>query len=625
MDPKVHLEEIEILWANASRLEGQVSARSAEFRAQAQPVTLERVQSNIPADAALVEIMSYRPYNVKGRTTSEKWGRPRYVAYLLRHQGSPVFTDLGEAAPIDEASLALRTALASPKSINFKQTARAMDELVMRPVRKLLGGTRMLLLSPDGALNLVPFGALVDEDGRYLVENYTITYLTSGRDLLRLATETDSRQRPIVIANPDFDLAVTTSSQEAPEADASKGLRSLDFTSLQIKPLPGTAQEAAAIKDIVPNTQALTERAATESALKQVKGPRLLHIATHGFFLKDQPLQEVGAARQLVMGEAPRVAQGENPLLRSGLVLAGVKNGQSGAGEDGVLTALEVSGLDLWGTKLVVLSACETGIGDVSNGEGVYGLRRALVLAGAESQLMSLWQVSDTATRDLMVDYYQRIERGEGRTEALRAAQLGMLAGKKQRAVRQSGGAQANSFSVDYSHPYYWASFIPIGDWRNMNKTAQPLVVAPSQPFPLSKQPAAPPRPAIAPKPTEKQNDIEALTRMADERYAQGDFARAAALYKRLLALRPSNADVLIKLGDTYLHQSTPDYEGALAEYRRALTLNSRHEKAWSGIAAAAIGTKRVLVARDAINRLAEINPSNSELAALRSALAALR
>lgn len=624
-DPAQYRAKIARLEGEGEQLEAQVSARSAEFRTQVQPATLERVQQAIPDNAALVEMVLYTPFNARARTPGERFGHARYAAYVLRRGGAPAFVDLGEAAPIDSAVARLRMALGKSQSTDFRRAGRELDELVMRPVRKLLGGARMLLLSPDGALNLVPFSALVDEEGRYLVENYTINYLTSGRDLLRLATETESRQQPIVMANPDFDLAVTASSQDAPEADAARGLRSFDFTTLQIKSLPGTAQEATAIKGIIPNAQVLTERAATESALKQVKGPRLLHIATHGFFLKDQPLQESGTARQLVMGEAKEAVRGENPLLRSGLVLAGVKNGQSGAGEDGVLTALEVSGLDLWGTKLVVLSACETGVGDVDNGEGVYGLRRSLVLAGAESQLMSLWQVNDTATRDLMVDYYRRIERGEGRAEALRAAQLGMLAGKKQGTVRQRNGAQANSFSVDYSHPYYWASFIPIGDWRSMNKTAQPIVVAPSQPVTLSKQPAAPPRPTIAPKPTEKQNDIEALTRMGDARYAQGDFAGAAALYKRSLALRPGNADVFIKLGDTYLHQPLPDYESAIAEYRRALMLNLRHEKAWSGIAAAAIGMKRVLIARDAIDRLAEINPSNSELVKLRLALAALR
>jgi CHAT domain-containing protein len=139
----------------------------------------------------------------------------------------------------------------------------------------------------------------------------------------------------------------------------------------------------------------------------------------------------------------------ENPLLRSGLALAGA-NDRSGRDDDGVLTALEASTLDLWGTKLVVLSACNTGVGEVKNGDGVYGLRRALLLAGSETQVMSLWPMLDQEMRDLMVGYYQRLLKGEGRGEALRQIQLAMLKKAKLR------------------HPYFWASFIQSGKWTNL-------------------------------------------------------------------------------------------------------------------------------------------------------------
>ncbi|HKD44342.1 MAG TPA: CHAT domain-containing protein, partial [Candidatus Angelobacter sp.] len=140
----------------------------------------------------------------------------------------------------------------------------------------------------------------------------------------------------------------------------------------------------------------------------------------------------------------------ENPLLRSGLALAGA-NLDTGAQNGGILTALEASSLDLWGTKLVTLSACDTGLGDVKNGEGVYGLRRAFFLAGSETLLMSLWPVSDRATRDMMTAYYTGLKKGLGRGEALRQAELGMLKRK---------GRQ---------HPFYWASFIQSGEWANLD------------------------------------------------------------------------------------------------------------------------------------------------------------
>ncbi len=154
-----------------------------------------------------------------------------------------------------------------------------------------------------------------------------------------------------------------------------------------------------------------------------------------------------GAARAI----APTTTSNENPLLRSGLVLAGANQLRSGD-EDGILTAMEASGLDLWGTKLVVLSACETGVGKVTNGEGVYGLRRSLVIAGAESLVMSLWQVDDLATKDLMAGYYSKLAAGRGRSSALRDTQLELAAQGK------------------YAHPYYWASFLAAGANSPINK-----------------------------------------------------------------------------------------------------------------------------------------------------------
>jgi CHAT domain-containing protein len=198
----------------------------------------------------------------------------------------------------------------------------------------------------------------------------------------------------------------------------------------------------------MPGLKILRGDQATEGALKKVRGPRILHLATHGFFLPDEPPPQPaddaradGAA--MVPGAAGPPPQ-ENPLLRSGLALAGANKLRSG-NEDGILTALEASGLDLWGTKLVVLSACETGVGKVTNGEGVYGLRRALVIAGAESLVMTLWQVDDLATRDLMAGYYARLGAGKGRGTALRDTQLAIAAQGK------------------YAHPYFWASFLSAG------------------------------------------------------------------------------------------------------------------------------------------------------------------
>lgn len=422
-------------------------------------------------NAALIELVRYYKRASIGKSNNAQ-PAAHYAAYVLRRDGPPSWVELGGAPLIDRHINELRAALSNPSSTSALQTARALDEKVMQPIRKLLGETRRLFISPDGALNLVPFGALVDEQNRFLIEHYTVTYLTSGRDLLRLETHMQSGEAPTIIANPVFG-SVAKDNPPASEQHGSMQ-RSINFLNVSFNPLPGTAGEAKAISMVIPGVKVLTEAQATEAAIKQVKTPRILHVATHGFFLPAQQPQRVEETRgiELITSSLSTVGRAENPLLRAGLALAGANQRQGGGGEDGVLTALEVAGLNLWGTKLVVLSACETGVGEVTDGAGVYGLRRALVLAGAESQVMSLWPVSDEATLDLMVEFYKRLQAGDGRTEALRRVQLEMLGSGEVRQSSESRGIQAeiksNMKVAKRSHPFYWASFISIGDWRSL-------------------------------------------------------------------------------------------------------------------------------------------------------------
>ncbi len=449
-EPSQYSAAVSKLEVRAQELEKQITERAGEFRLQSEPITIERVQAAIPRDAALIEIERYRPLKPKAEQ-SGIWDADRYVAYVLKREGGPTWVELGDAAQIDRDVNHLRAALRTGS--DFRELARAVDETVLRPIRKLLGDVRNVLISPDGALNLVPFAALIDEQKHYAVENFTFTYLTSGRDLLRLETHYASKQGPVVIANPHFDQTSGPTVSIVPVAPSNDRNRSREFQE-RFVPLDATADEARDVSALLSGARVLTGNQATESALKQVRGPSILHIATHGFFLQKRAEQKPVAGDQ----HAPSSINGpatmtlsENPLLRSGLALAGANQRDGGNGEDGILTALEATGLDLWGTKLVVLSACETGVGDVQNGEGVYGLRRALVLAGAESEMISLWKVNDDATRDLMVDFYKRLESGVGRSEALRQVQLKMLK------------------TTDHNHPYFWAAFILSGDWRKLN------------------------------------------------------------------------------------------------------------------------------------------------------------
>jgi len=425
--PEIHRQQLTNLQSEIQQLEDKLSRRSAEFRNLSQPITLEAIQKLIPTNAALVEIVRYQPFNPKATKLSERFSNPHYAVYILFANGEIKTKDLGEAQPIDDNVTAFRRNLADSKTPipQLQKSARQLDEKLTQPIRQLLGNTKTLLLSPDSALNLIPFEALVDENNQYLVENYQITYLTSGRDLLRQKEKFASQQPPLIMADPLYDLTVKKVALNP------NSTRSINLADLVFAPLEATKEEAEAIKKILPKATVLTQTQATENALKQVKRPNILHIATHGFFSK--------------LTDNKKSEENENPLLRSGLVFAGVKVSQS-AGDDGVLSALEATNLNLVGTKLVVLSACDTGNGDITTGEGVYGLRRALVIAGSESQLISLWKVSDNETKDLMIAYYQRLKNGKGRSEALRKTQLAMLK------------------SQDQNHPFYWASFIPSGD-----------------------------------------------------------------------------------------------------------------------------------------------------------------
>ncbi|HSN99270.1 MAG TPA: CHAT domain-containing protein, partial [Candidatus Nanopelagicales bacterium] len=384
-----------------------------------------------------------------------------YAAYVLRRRGPIGFTDLGDAEAIDAAVHTLRRALADPLS-DPRPSSRALHARVMAPLRPLLGDARALLLSPDGELSLVPFGALLDEAGQYLIERHEFTYLTTGRDLVPLIRRVPSRQAPVIVAAPDFDHAggppldsplQPPAPTPLPRAPARRGSRSAEMASVRFPEIPAAWVESQEIARALPRARLLTGPAATERAVKALEGPAILHFATHGFFLPAETRPDIPLPTRDGGPQVPDPRRQvdiehllENRLLRSGLALAGANPRRGAHDEDGILTALEVSGLDLDGTRLVVLSGCDTGVGRTTQGEGVAGLRRAFEMAGAESLVMSLWPVDDEATRHLMAGYYQALAAGAGRSEALRRIALHM------------------KHDPTTAHPYYWAGFIFSGD-----------------------------------------------------------------------------------------------------------------------------------------------------------------
>ena len=236
---------------------------------------------------------------------------------------------------------------------------------------------------------------------------------------------------------------------------------------MKFAPLPGAGDEARAVAKLLGNDCVLRLGAdAREAELKAVQSPRVLHLATHGFFLSDQEFKRTNAFNSWQLAGdvtarrslAPPQDDWENPLVRCGIALAGANHfskletrNPKLETEDGLLTGLEASLLNLQGTELVILSACDSGTGEVKTGEGVMSLRRAFRIAGAESVLASHWKVNDLATSRLMMEFMRRWRGGTPRAQAWREAQLSLLRDTKEK---------------DFSNPYFWAAFTLTGQWR---------------------------------------------------------------------------------------------------------------------------------------------------------------
>src|SRR6185312_4817035 len=339
-----HQRRVASLKQEREHLEAEISAHSAEFRAASQPVTLEAVRLALPQDSALLEFASYHRFVPTGITGKQRRGPSRYAVYALRPDGHTQWKDLGDAKTIDAMIAEYRGALRDPKRNDVVHLSRAMDEKILEPVRGFFGDATHLLISPDGQLSLIPFETLMDRRDHFTVERYSITYLTSGRDLLRMQVPRANKSVPIVVADPFFGAPGGRSlAPERPAkaklvsaAVARRGItRGENLSDIYFAPLTGTAREAREIQSLFPNAKLLTGKQASKAALEDLEAPRFLHIATHGFFLQDappdSPYSRAGATRGIRAS-----VKIENPLLRSGLALAGA-NLVKGAGDDGIL------------------------------------------------------------------------------------------------------------------------------------------------------------------------------------------------------------------------------------------------------------------------------------------------
>lgn len=450
------------------RLENDLKATEAKIAAASELVaktvregdlTLSEIASGLLPHSALLDFIEYRRTDFTAGNS--QWKEHRYAVYLtfpLTGNSTNIVVervDLGEAAPINDniALVCRRMSAGQYAAPDLSAALQQLHALVYAPIARYLTNTSHLIICPDGQLSRVPF-EILPVGKNFLVEEKTVSYITSGREIARLSKpgKHSGRSRSVVMGNPDFDRSLASPHRSVSDVQLAAAPAVLSpltrhFDSLKFQPLPGAEAEARSIASILgKDTKLYLGAEAGVAELKSVKSPRVLHLATHGFYF---PNQEINLLRRLAAGSGNN--NWENPLARCGLAMAGanhamqITNAQT---DNGLVTGLEASLLDLQGTELVILSACDSGTGEVKIGEGVMSLRRAFLIAGAKTVLASHWDISDKATRQLMTEFMRRWQNGEPRAAAWRNAQLSLL------------------HSSNFSNPYFWAAFTLTGQWQ---------------------------------------------------------------------------------------------------------------------------------------------------------------
>lgn len=484
--------------------ERALAEASAEFRSvrARESTSLTALRAVLPPGSALVSYARFLEIDHRGLATGL-----RYAAFVLPDRDAPPrFLALGDSATVEGLVEAWRRAAATgaagrPDAIaraeaECRKSGEALRRRLWDPVAGFLVGRERIFIVPDGALHLVNFAALPAAEGppdRFLVDGTALLHVaTTERDLMEADHPEPTGQGLLALGGAAFDEARGPAGPSGALRGASSPCAL--FRDVRFNALPGSLREVERVRALWADTQGeaaaivLTGASATEEAVKRLApGRRVLHLATHGFFIGrdcrpggDAAARGIGGlvatkpgpppprrtapdtaaapatpSAEPTAGSAPPSAVPEHPLRLSGIALAGANQRGSAAPteEDGVLTAEEIASLDLSGVEWAVLSACDTGLGDVSSGEGVFGLRRALQVAGARSVILSLWAIRDSdALRFMEALYASRLLDRRDTAASVRDACRGVLAAR-----RRAG---------ESTHPFYWAGFLATGDWR---------------------------------------------------------------------------------------------------------------------------------------------------------------
>lgn len=437
--------QLDSLLQVSSTLDKELARRSSAFNAQfmRRKYKFDEIRAVLrPGDAA-VEVIRFNKYNPQagGNFTDE----PGYAFLVLTAEaGHPALITIPGGKDLENKYLRFYR-----NSIKYSLPDAASYKNYFEPLADFLRSRKInrVFFSPDGVYNQINLNSLENTaTQKFVIDEFDIRSVTNTRELVDKKEIGKNKAPSTLIGFPKFNL----DEQELNRKPVKRQDRSTNRTwrggllrymrgEDGISVLPGTEVEIEKISALFgEDVSVFTSRQASERMAKEVDNPRVLHIATHGYFLEDD-----------ITEEKKNKAYFSNPLLNAGLILAGAENflktGEplNEAGDDGILTAFEAMNLSLDQTQLVVLSACETALGEVQNGEGVYGLQRAFKLAGAQSIVMSLWNVDDEATQQLMTAFYDQMLRTGDQHAAFRSAQ--------------------QKVKEQYPSPFFWGAFIMVG------------------------------------------------------------------------------------------------------------------------------------------------------------------
>ncbi|QDS91234.1 photosystem I assembly protein Ycf3 [Rosistilla ulvae] len=478
--------QITELTAEKERLEAELSRQNATFRNAQDPVTLEDLLTAFPPDATLVDFVEYsRPNPDEVTNKDHRWVRS-LVAFVIRKDQPIALFDLGPTAPVVKAIDTWRQSFGTSR--DGIAAGQSLRKAIWQPLEKHLEETELVLVSVDGVLGRLPLQALPGKKpNTYLVEDHRLAFIPVPQLLPSLV----AGQPPEPAANSLFVMGDVNYDADSNQAEkiASNSLSTamVRGSDTYFSNLPGTVGEIATIQSVFSqqadassaDVMSLGQDEATEQAFREAASQyRTLHLATHGFFAAADKQSALASdakrtGAQSVASERDQILRGFNPGLLSGLAFSGANRKPELDQDDGILTADEIAALRLDHVDLVVLSACETGLGEVAGGEGLLGVQRSFQVAGARSTVASLWQVGDVATKLLMERFYRNLwEKKMSKLDALREAQLHLLnhpeevlgneAFRGDRRVRPTKNkTQPNRLS-----PQFWAAFSLSGDWR---------------------------------------------------------------------------------------------------------------------------------------------------------------